>query len=80
MDGSFRLGLVTTTALAAVAIIGFVFIVIYVGWWQSLVFLGVLLGVAHLLRVILTGEWSDTSWLAGVLGTRKADDDKQDEG
>ena len=73
-DGSFRLGLIVSAFLALAAIIGFVAIVIYVGWWQSIAFLVLLLAVGHLLRVVLTGEWSDTSWLAGFLNRKPSDD------
>ncbi len=40
-----------------------IFRVVKWGWWQSLLFILIMLGVSHLLRVTLKGEWSDTSWL-----------------
>lgn len=66
-DGSFRLGLIVTALLAAVILGGTAYIVVNVGWWQTIAFIFGMLGVSHLLRVILTGEWSDTSWLGRLL-------------
>lgn len=73
MDGSFRLGLIVTAVLAAVILGGTAYIVVNVGWWQTIAFIFGMLGVSHLLRVILTGEWSDTSWLGRLLSGRNQD-------
>lgn len=56
-------GICVTGIIAMTAIVGFVVVVVKLGWWQSIAFTLILLAVSHLLRTILTGEWSDTSWL-----------------
>lgn len=73
MDKSFRLGMVVTAGLAATILAGTVYIVVNVGVWQTIVFIAAMLGVGHLLRVILTGEWSDTSWFGRFLGGKSED-------
>jgi hypothetical protein len=64
------LGLGVAGSIAIVAILGFVLIVVELGWWQSIVFVLVMLAASHLLRTIMTGEWSDTSWFGRFLKSR----------
>lgn len=61
-------GISVAAAVAIVIILGFVQIVVWLGWWQSLAFIAVMLGLSHVLRTLLTGEWSDTSWFGRLLG------------
>jgi len=71
---SFMLGMVVT-GLVAISVVGFAtWALVSLGWWQSLMLIGVLLGVSHVLRTILKGEWSDTSWLAKLLGVKPPKD------
>lgn len=77
--GSYRLGLIVTAILAAVVLAGAAYIIVNIGWWQTIVFVLAMLGVSHVLRVVLTGEWSDTSWFARFL-RKKSDDDSDREG
>lgn len=67
---SARLGMVLAGMLAIAAISGGVFIIVAIGWFQALVFVSVLLGGGHLLRVLLKGEWSETSWFGSILTGR----------
>ena len=65
---SMSLGMVTA-GLVALALIGAACAsVIYLGWWQSVAMIGLILGCSHLLRVLLKGEWSDTSWFGRFFG------------
>lgn len=73
MDGSFRLGLFVAGGLGAVGVIGTVAVVISLGWLQALGFTIAILAVGHLLRVVLTGEWSDTSWIGKLIGPKEKD-------
>lgn len=73
MDNSFRLGLVVTAVLAVAILAGTVYIVVNVGVFQTIAFIAAMLGTAFLLRVILTGEWSDTSWFGRLFGKDASD-------
>lgn len=70
MDGSFRLGIVVTASLASLLVVGTVYVIVNIGWWQAVIFTAAVLGISHLLRVILTGEWSDTSWFTRLFGAK----------
>lgn len=61
--GSERIGLYAALILALFCVTGAVIIVITLGWWQTMAFVLVMLGVSHLVRTVLTGEWSETSWI-----------------
>ena len=37
------------------------------GFWTTLFAVALILAVALLIRVILTGEWSDTSWFGKLI-------------
>lgn len=74
---SYRFGLLATVGLLLGVVAAFTLIFIFAGVVATLVLIGVLLAIALLIRVILTGEWSDTSWfgklvsgLAGALGSQ----------
>jgi len=38
------------------------------GIWTTLMAIGLILAVALLIRVILTGEWSETTWFGKLVG------------
>lgn len=67
-NNSFRIGVIATTAVALALIVGTCWIVIKLGWWQSFIFIFCMLAAGHFLRVVLTGEWSDTSWIGKLVG------------
>lgn len=71
-DRSFRIGIVSTALLAVTIVISACVTLIYLGPWQSLLLVGVLLGVSHILRVILTGKWSDTSWFGKLIAGKQS--------
>lgn len=79
---SERFGIGVAGALALAVVAGFVIFVVKLGWWQSIVFVLVLLGLSHVLRTILTGKWSETSWFGAFLksqGARPNSQPDQDE-
>lgn len=51
---------ITVVAVAAISLIK-------LGWWQSLLFVAAILAGSHILRTILTGEWSETSWFGKMI-------------
>jgi hypothetical protein len=80
---SYRFGLVSSAILVSSAAGACLVGLIIVGLFQTLVLVAVILAVAVLVRVVLTGEWSETSWfgwlvhlLARALGSRNASDDE----
>ena len=64
---SFRIGIVSTLLLLALLIIGTVYVVIYAGIIALICLIAVILAVALLIRVILTGEWSETNWVGHII-------------
>lgn len=65
--GSYRFGIVSALTLAIAALVSLSFILIKLGLLASLV---VILGVmvtALMMRVLLTGEWSETSWMGHLV-------------
>jgi hypothetical protein len=78
-ETSERIGIVVAGTLAMTAVVGFVVFVVKLGWWQSIVFVLVLLGISHVLRTILTGKWSETSWFGAFLKARGGRSDSPDE-
>jgi hypothetical protein len=65
---SFIVGMITAAVLAITLIVVAGISLIYLGWWQALIFVASLLALSHVLRTILTGEWSDTSWFGKLTG------------
>jgi hypothetical protein len=59
---SFRIGFVSTILLVAVAIFALTFMVVTAGVMATLCSILGILAIALLVRVILTGQWSETSW------------------
>lgn len=66
-EGSFRIGLAATLTLLVVLIIGVVYVVVNAGTIALALTIGVIVATALLLRVVLTGEWSETSWIGHLL-------------
>jgi uncharacterized membrane protein len=85
-ESSFRLGLVAALGLLATLIFGVVYVVINAGVVALALTIGVILATALLIRVIITGEWSETTWVGSFLkfALKKAGgsfpDDKKTEG
>lgn len=66
-ENSYRLGVVLTSILAIVILGVASWTLINLGWWQSIMFVAAMLGISHILRVILKGEFSETSWFGKIL-------------
>lgn len=62
MNNSMTIGMIAAGTVALALIGGATTSVIFLGWWQSIILIGMILGCSHLLRVLLTGKWSETSW------------------
>jgi len=73
-NGSFRLGMIITGTVAISAIGFSAWALISMGVWQALALVATLLGISHVLRTILKGEWSDTSWFGKMLGAKPPKD------
>jgi hypothetical protein len=77
---SYRFGLVCATILPISLIISMTFMFVFVGVVATLTSVLLTLAMGVLVRVILTGEWSETSWigtgltrLAKALGSKTSD-------
>lgn len=64
---SYRFGLVVSGVLALSVLISASFIFVYLGLIASLALVVVILALALFIRVLLTGEWSETSWIGGII-------------
>ena len=64
---SFRFGLFSALILVGMTLTTLSFLLYSVGVIATFVSMGVILAIALLIRVILTGEWSDTSWLGRIV-------------
>ena len=62
-----RLGMALAVVFGVVLILGTSWTLVKLGWWQSLMFVAALLGISHVLRTVLKGEFSDTSWFGKIL-------------
>lgn len=69
---SFVVAMVITLLALALVIGGTVAMVYLLGLLQSLIGIGVILGLGVFLRVYLTGEWSDTGWIASIIGALRS--------
>lgn len=75
-----RLGMVLAVVFGVVLVAGTVWTLIGLGWWQSIMFVASLLGISHVLRTVLKGEFSDTSWFGQIMsGKVKPPADKETE-
>ncbi len=73
-----RFGIFFASVVAIVLVIAAAFTLVELGWWQSFMFVAILLGVSHVLRTILKGEFSDTSWFGRMLGGKPGKDRNTD--
>jgi len=64
---SFRLGIVAALMLVMTAILGIVFLTIYGGILSTISLIAFILAISLLIRVILTGQWSETSWFGKLV-------------
>lgn len=69
-----RLGMVLAVFLGFALVAGTSYTLVQLGWWQSIMFVGALLGISHVLRTILKGEFSDTSWFGQIMTGRPKKD------
>lgn len=78
---SYRLGILAATSIVISVSLGFLYVIINIGLLQSVIFILFVVVVSALVRVIINGEWSDTSWIGKTVqsliqwlgGTGKAD-------
>jgi hypothetical protein len=78
-DKSFRLGLICASTIAIVLFGGVCYTIVQLGVWQSIVFVAAMLALSHILRSVLTGEWSDTSWFGKMISGNKTPPPEDDE-
>lgn len=64
---SYNFGMLCAVGLLAMVLIAFTCLLIFAGLFSTLAAIAGILAVALLVRVILTGEWSDTSWFGKLL-------------
>ena len=64
---SERFGLASTVILLGVLIAGFVAIIIFGGVFDALILIAAILALSLLVRVVLTGEWSETTWFGKIV-------------
>jgi hypothetical protein len=61
--GSYRFGLVASLLLVVATLGTIAYLMVNVGMMATIGAVGIILGVALMIRVILTGQWSETSWV-----------------
>ena len=66
-ETSFRIGLGSAFILLVTLIIGTVYVVVNAGIMALICLFAAILAVALLIRVILTGEWSETNWVGHIV-------------
>ena len=70
---SYRFGVGASAVLVSVVVLSFTMTLINLGVWATLGLVRLALAIALLVRVILTGEWSETTWFGKFVGvTAKA--------
>jgi hypothetical protein len=62
-NNSTLVGMVLASVVAISLIGGSVTALVLLGWWQAIVFASGLMFASHFLRVLMTGQWSETSWI-----------------
>ncbi len=82
ITASYNFGLICTVVLLGMLLAAVVSLLIVLGVFETMVAIAAILALALLVRVILTGEWSDTSWFGKLialifkaLGGKPASDD-----
>ena len=73
-----RLGMIMAVIFGCVLIGGSSWTLVQLGWWQSIMFVAVLLGISHVLRTFLKGEFSDTSWFGKIMSSIPRQTDNAD--
>lgn len=61
------IGMISAGLLAIALVLAVTASIILLGWWQSVLVALLLLACGMLMRVLLTGEWSETSWIGKIL-------------
>lgn len=69
-------GMVTAGVTVLALIAAITVSIIYLGWWQSLLVAFIILACSLALRVLLTGEWSETSWFGKFISGAMRSKDK----
>ncbi len=64
---SHNFGVICTVVLLGMVLVAFTCMIIFAGIIATAIAVGGILSVAVLVRVILTGEWSDTTWFGSLL-------------
>ena len=65
---SYRFGMVASVVLVGLTLACITTLMIFVGVASTVAVIGLILAVALLVRVVLTGQWSDTSWFGKLVG------------
>lgn len=73
------IGMIVAGTLLVAILAAVVISVIFLGVVQCIALVLVLLGCAFTLRVLLTGEWSETSWLGRIIGGAAHKEDSSSE-
>ena len=64
---SYRFGVAAAVLLVGIIIFACSFLFVKVGIWSTLLTVALAIAVALLVRVILTGQWSDTTWFGRLV-------------
>jgi hypothetical protein len=64
---SYRFGIASSALLAIGILVALSYVLLSVGIALALVLLAGILAMALLVRVLLTGEWSETSWVGTLI-------------
>lgn len=67
--GSYRIGLVVAGTLLVSLVAAAATLLIYAGIFETLAAVAVILAAGALMRIVLTGQWSDTSWFGKLLSS-----------
>ncbi len=66
---SYRFGLVSTAVLLLVTVCAMLFAIVHEGLFSTFLLIGLILSLALLIRVILTGRWSETTWFGKIVSS-----------
>tara|TARA_R110002126_G_scaffold184665_1_gene333083 strand:+ start:1703 stop:2140 length:438 start_codon:yes stop_codon:yes gene_type:complete len=67
-NNSHRFGLCATIFLVVIALVGLVTVIIFDQILSLILLVVLVLAMALMIRVVLTGHWSDTSWFGRTVG------------
>lgn len=67
VTASYNFGLICSIILLSSLLIAFTCMVIFAGAAATIITVGAILATALLVRVILTGEWSETTWFGKII-------------